>query len=379
MEDERQINWLSLFIKIIIIFIFAIILIWLVSKIINSSKPSETFKNNINNMEEVAVSYFKEIDLPQEKGKSTKITLEEMIEKKLIVSINENKKSTCDVKKSYSKITRNKKDYKVETTLVCGKEKDTITRKFSFKDCKNCNTRTETKNTTKDNTNKDTNKDTTSTNTSTNTTKTTYYEYVKETTTYSKWAKGNKTGDNIENKYEYYSTATEEYYTLGAVSKNSASASYTIKLDKVPNKDYYFTIVKEVEFLSNNEKEFLSSNNTSISKGTKINKLPDSIKNYSLTEDNFTYKLSPYYRKGSFYIDVTLNDINTTISSYNNVYFVPLKVTVKFMSPKITEEKPSGDYDTITYYRYVEKNTETKWSTETSLEGYTKTGNTKTE
>ena len=80
-------------------------------------------------MEEVAVSYFKEIDLPQEKGKSTKITLEEMIEKKLIVSINENKKSTCDVKKSYSKITRNKKDYKVETTLVCGKEKDTITRK----------------------------------------------------------------------------------------------------------------------------------------------------------------------------------------------------------------------------------------------------------
>ena len=214
MEDERQINWLSLFIKIIIIFIFAIILIWLVSKIINSSKPSETFKNNINNMEEVAVSYFKEIDLPQEKGKSTKITLEEMIEKKLIVSINENKKSTCDVKKSYSKITRNKKDYKVETTLVCGKEKDTITRKFSFKDCKNCNTKTETKDNAKDNTNKDTNKDTTSTNTSTNTTKITYYEYVKETTTYSKWAKGNKTGDNIENKYEYYSTATEEYYTL---------------------------------------------------------------------------------------------------------------------------------------------------------------------
>ena len=328
MEDERQINWLSLFIKIIIIFIFAIILIWLVSKIINSSKPTETFKNNINNMEEVAVSYFKEIDLPQEKGKSTKITLEEMIEKKLIVSINENKKSTCDVKKSYSKITRNKKDYKVETTLVCGKEKDTITRKFSFKDCKNCSTKE-----TKDNTNKDTSKDTTSTNTSTNTTKTTYYEYVKETTTYSKWAKGNKTGDNIENKYEYYSTATE----------------------------------------------FLSSNNASISKGTKINKLPDSIKNYSLTEDNFTYKLSPYYRKGSFYIDVTLNDINTSISSYNNVYFVPLKVTVKFMSPKIIEEKPSGDYDTITYYRYVEKNKETKWSTETSLEGYTKTGNTKTE
>ncbi len=76
---------------------------------------------------------------------------------------------------------------------------------------KYCNTKTETK----DNTNKDTNKDTTSTNTSTNTTKNSILRICKkETTTYSKWAKGNKTGDNIENKYEYYGTATEEYYTL---------------------------------------------------------------------------------------------------------------------------------------------------------------------
>ena len=382
MEDERQINWLSLFIKIIIVFIFAIIIIWLVSKIINNNKPSETFKNNINNMEEVAVSYFKEIDLPQEKGKSTKITLEEMIEKKLIVSVNENNKSICDVKKSYSKITRNKKDYKVETTLVCGKEKDTITRKFSFKDCKNCNTKTKT-NTTKD-TDKDTSKDSekntsTSENTNSNPAKTTYYEYVKETTTYSKWMRGNKTGDNIENKYEYYGVAEAEYYTLGAISEGNTSASYTIKLDKVPNKDYYFTTIKDVTFLSNNEKEFLSNNDSSISKGTKLKNIPDSIQKYSLQENDFTYKLSPYYRKGSFYIDVTLKDIDASISAYNSTYFVPLKITVKFMSPKITEEKPSGDYETITYYRYVEKSKETKWSTETSLEGYTKTGNTKTE
>ena len=379
MEDEKKINWLSLFIKIVIAFAFILIIVWLVSKLINRNKLSDTFKNNINNMETVAVKYFKDIDLPTKQGESIKVTLGEMIEKELIVSVKTSEGGKCDTKDSYSKITRKKDNYEVETRLECGKEKNTITRKFSFNDCKNCTTDTKNNNT-KNNDTKNNNADgNNSTNNSNKSTGVTYYEYVKETTTYSKWAKGNKTGDNIENKYEYYSTATEEYYTLGAVSKNSASASYTIKLDKVPNKDYYFTIVKKVEFLSNNEKEFLSSNNTSISKGTKINKLPDSIKNYSLTEDNFTYKLSPYYRKGSFYIDVTLNDINTTISSYNNVYFVPLKVIVKFMSPKITEEKPSGDYDTITYYRYVEKNKETKWSTETSLEGYTKTGNTKTE
>ena len=75
MDEERKINWLGLFIKIIIVFIFLLIIIWLVSKIAGSKKLSDTFKKNINNMEEVAVAYFKEVDLPQEKGKSKKITL----------------------------------------------------------------------------------------------------------------------------------------------------------------------------------------------------------------------------------------------------------------------------------------------------------------
>ena len=114
MEDERKINWLSLFIKIIIVFVFILIIIWLISKIINNNKLSETFKNNINNMEEVATTYFKKIDLPTEEGKSIKLTLEEMIEKEIIVSMNEDSKNTCNVKKSYSKITRNKKDYTIE-------------------------------------------------------------------------------------------------------------------------------------------------------------------------------------------------------------------------------------------------------------------------
>ena len=81
MEDEKQINWLGLFIKILIVFVFIIIVIWLVSKIVNNNKLSDTFKDNINNMEDVAISYFKEIELPQEKGKSIKVTLEELIEK----------------------------------------------------------------------------------------------------------------------------------------------------------------------------------------------------------------------------------------------------------------------------------------------------------
>lgn len=373
MEDEKQINWLGLFIKILIVFVFIIIVIWLVSKIVNNNKLSDTFKDNINNMEDVAISYFKEIELPQEKGKSIKVTLEELIEKELIVLVDDNKNNSCDVKKSYSKITRNKKDYKVETTLKCGKEEDTITRTFSFKDCKNCNgTKTNT-----EGTNKSNNSQNASTNTNTTTTKTTYYEYVKEETTYTNWVKGEKTGNNIENKYEYYGVEEETYYTLGIINKNDKNTSYKIKLDKVPNKNYYFTKIKSVEYLANDEEKYLSQDKASIEK--TIKNMPSSIKKYSLGESDFNYKLAVYYKKGDFYIDAKLQDINTSKTTYNNIYFVPLKITVTFSSPKVTSEKPNGNYETISYYRYVTTKKDVKWSTEASLDGYKRTGNTKEE
>ncbi len=372
MDDERQINWLGLFIKIVIVFIFLIIIVWLVSKIINNNKPSETFKNNINNMEEVALSYFKEIELPTEKGKSIKITLEDMIEKELILSINDDGNNACDTKKSYSKITREKKEYKIETKLKCGKEEDTITRKLSFKDYE----KTKKENTTTDS-NKE-NKETTAENPpiETPSKKTTYYEYKKENTNYSKWMRGELLGENIENKYEYYKVAEQTYYTLGTIEKNKTNVSYTIKLNNVPNKEYYFTVVEKVEYLNNDEKEYLSQKDNTIIEKQNIKDIPTSITKYSLLEDNFQYKLTPYYRKGEFYINVDIEKTKEA-TSYKNIYFIPLKITIKFSSPEITDTKPNGEYEKISYYRYVEKTSETKWSTETELSGYTKTGKIK--
>lgn len=391
MEDERRINWLSLFIKIVIIFIFALIIIWLVSKIINKNKLSETFNNNINNMEKVSIEYFKGIDLPLDKGKSIKITLEELIEKELIVSINNDGKNICDTKNSYSKITREKKNYIVETKLICGKEKNTITKKFDLKDCRNCNNSIEKDNSEQKETNtKSQNKYSnagTSNNSSSNNEKDTYYEYVKEWTTYTKWMRGSTTGTNIENKYEYYGIDQKTYYTIGFIKKddiNKSSITYTLKLDNVPNSKYYFTTVDEVSYFnSNDESEYLNEKNVSLYNNKNI-KIPNEISSYSLKYNNFAYKLSPYYRQGSFYVNVTIyiTDINNVKTYYDsnikeNIYLIPLKLNIKFASNEITSTKPSGDYETISYYRYVETNRDVIWSTEDYVEGYTKTGNTK--
>lgn len=378
MEDEKKINWLSLFIKIVIAFAFILIIVWLVSKLINRNKLSDTFKNNINNMETVAVKYFKDIDLPTKQGESIKVTLGEMIEKELIVSVKTSEGGKCDTKDSYSKITRKKDNYEVETRLECGKEENTITRKFSINDCKNCTTDTKNNNT-KNNDTKNNNTDgNNSTNNSNKSTGVTYYEYVKEWTTYTKWMKGNKTGDNIENKYEYYATAEKTYYSLGIINKKDIkdnTVEYRLKLNDVPNSKYYFTTIKESSYY-NDEKEFASDKSISVVKDSSLT--IDNIKEYSLKENNFTYKLTPYYYKGTFYINVKVNIRSLEgIKNIKDKYLVPIKITIKFNSGDIVTTKPEGSYDTITYYRYIQKNRDVIWSADNYVEGYTKTGNTK--
>jgi len=378
MEDEKKINWLSLFIKIVIAFAFILIIVWLVSKLINRNKLSDTFKNNINNMETVAVKYFKDIDLPTKQGESIKVTLGEMIEKELIVSVKTSEGGKCDTKDSYSKITRKKDNYEVETRLECGKEENTITRKFSFNDCKNCTTDTKNNNT-KNNDTKNNNTDgNNSTNNSNKSTGVTYYEYVKEWTTYTKWMKGNKTGDNIENKYKYYATAEKTYYSLGIINKKDIkdnTIEYRLKLNDVPNSKYYFTTIKESSYY-NDEKEFASDKSISVVKDSSLT--IDNIKEYSLKENNFTYKLTPYYYKGTFYINVKVNIRSLEgIKNIKDKYLVPIKITIKFNSGDIVTTKPEGSYDTITYYRYIQKNRDIIWSADNYVEGYTKTGNTK--
>lgn len=382
METERQINWLSIFIKIVIIFVFTLIIVWLISKIIGKNKLSDTFKKNIANMETVSVEYFKTVDLPLDKGKSLTITLGELIEKELIISVNEGTNSTCDISESYSKITRAKNKYIVETTLKCGKEKDTIKKDFLLQDCKNCNQETNNES----NNNETDNSGSTDNDSHNTSSGTTYYEYVKETTSYTKWMRGSLTGSNIENRYEYYGIAYDTYYTLGVIPSESTSITYTLKLNSVPNNKYYFTTIEEVEGITEDEENiYLSEKKVTLyNKSTSIPS-SDIYKN-SLTENNFTYKLSPYYSKGEFYIRITITIKNTdNVETYydnrlqKKVYLVPLKIKVKFASNEISETKPTGEYETISYYRYKIVDREIIWSTEDYVEGYTRTGNTKVE
>ena len=168
------------------------------------------------------------------------------------------------------------------------------------------------------------------------------------------------------------------YYSLGIINKKDIkdnTIEYRLKLNDVPNSKYYFTTIKESSYY-NDEKEFASDKSISVVKDSSLT--IDNIKEYSLKENNFTYKLTPYYYKGTFYINVKVNIKSLEgIKNIKDKYLVPIKITIKFNSGDIVTTKPEGGYDTITYYRYIQKNRDVIWSADNYVEGYTKTGNTK--
>ena len=130
--------------------------------------------------------------------------------------------------------------------------------------------------------------------------------------------------------------------------------------------------------LSNNKDKYIIKGNNKENKVSLILILNikniDNIKEYSLKENNFTYKLTPYYYKGTFYINVKVNIKSLEgIKNIKDKYLVPIKITIKFNSGDIVTTKPEGSYDTITYYRYIQKNRDVIWSADNYVEGYTKT------
>ena len=143
-EPRRTINWGNLIKKgLIIILVAAIIffVIWLISRNnsnainvnydgnntnnttekLNSNSYSEIFIDNYRYFHDTAKEYFLISNLP-EKGKTIKFTLQELIDKKLILLFSYTDKESCDTEASYVSVKNTDGKYTMTTTLVCGQE-----------------------------------------------------------------------------------------------------------------------------------------------------------------------------------------------------------------------------------------------------------------
>jgi len=127
--------------KFLLRFIFVVtfisLLIWLVPKFTspkleNTNKEdlspikNQIFASNLQKMQEVGIDYYTRQRLPQEVGKSSRLTLSDMIEKKLIVPLVDQDNKACNIKKSYVRVTKLEQEYLMKVNLKCSKEEDYI-------------------------------------------------------------------------------------------------------------------------------------------------------------------------------------------------------------------------------------------------------------
>lgn len=139
-ENNSNFAFKDLIIKILFLVIVIFIIIWLfptkgyINKQIDKKigvSENQVFTNNINTMKDAALGYYIGKNLPQE---NTKMTLEEMLDKNLLTEITDNSGKTCDTKKSYVEVTKNKEEYKLKVNLACKNKEEYVISYFGAYD-----------------------------------------------------------------------------------------------------------------------------------------------------------------------------------------------------------------------------------------------------
>ena len=87
---------------------------------------SQIFSNNLDKMKDAAIKYYTTERLPQEISESDKMTLSDMIGKKLVVALIDKNNKAVDVENSYVKITKTEDEYILKVNIKDSEKEDYI-------------------------------------------------------------------------------------------------------------------------------------------------------------------------------------------------------------------------------------------------------------
>jgi len=141
-ESRNNFSIRSVILQFLFVALLVFILIWLfptktdMKKATSSSdnkKVVETdlsvikdriFNENLTAMKEAAQSYFTTERLPLKEGDTVKLTLKEMLDKKIILPFTDKDGKQCDTKASYVSVTKKGNEYIMKVNLKCGSEEN---------------------------------------------------------------------------------------------------------------------------------------------------------------------------------------------------------------------------------------------------------------
>ena len=117
---------------VILIILLAILIIFLIKGYSNNNNNNlnpllnQIFADNIERMKDAAKDYYTVDRVPKKEGETFKLTLQEMIDKKLILPLTDKNGEMCDTTASYTEITKVGNEWQLKINLSCGSEEEYI-------------------------------------------------------------------------------------------------------------------------------------------------------------------------------------------------------------------------------------------------------------
>ena len=127
-DDDGRKGYLirNFLIKLILIIIFVALLVWFLPKPNLKGLNNRIFNENVAEMKDAAISYFTTDRLPQKEGESVTLTLQEMLDMKLLLPFKDKDGNSCDTQASYVTLTKKANEYELKVNLKCKGQEDYI-------------------------------------------------------------------------------------------------------------------------------------------------------------------------------------------------------------------------------------------------------------
>ena len=126
-ERKHTFDWKGFLLKLIIILLFIFIAYQLFTGVKTNTLYDQIYNNNITTMKEAAKDYYTTDRLPKAVGESKTMTLQDMLNNKLLVEFVDKDGKSCDTFGSYVTVTKVEGDkYTLKVQLACGNHIDYI-------------------------------------------------------------------------------------------------------------------------------------------------------------------------------------------------------------------------------------------------------------
>lgn len=133
-EEKKGLPIRDFLIKLILVILFVLLLVWLLPMPNLDVFNDRIFNANIQEMKNAATSYFTTERLPQKVGDKVTLTLQEMLDMKLLLPFTDKDGNKCDTENSYVTLEKLDNEYEMKVYLKCNDDEDYIIVKMGCYD-----------------------------------------------------------------------------------------------------------------------------------------------------------------------------------------------------------------------------------------------------